>query len=1033
MSGRRGGLARLALGRPIGVLAVLVAVLLSGLVAYRQLPVNLMPDITYPMIRVQVRYGQVPPGLLVQQVSWILEQELAQTEGVELVESTTQRGQVQLTLSFAAGTNLDAAIRDASAWLDRAKSRLPRDVDPPVIFKFDPSNLPVVEFTVSAPEGGDLVALRRFTELGLANRLLGVPGVTAIRTAGGREREIQVNLDADRMAAHRVGTKDLVDALAARNVTSAAGRVDAAGRELAAQTMSALGGVDAIGEVPIAGANGASLVRVRDVAGVVDTHREQRILVRVNGRDAVKLSVFKQPQANSVAVATALRQRLADLHRDGFIPSTFDVEVTADESIYIRQAIASARNALILAVALVAGVVLLFLRSLRLAVIVCAVIPVALAATALTMRGLGLSLNLMSIGGLILGVGLLVDYGVVLLEASTRHVELGAERRDAIARAAAEVSAPLIASTTTHVAGVLPFLAMGGFVLLFFKELIVTVTVATVAGLLAALAVVPALYPLIGARASRAEGTHPAGRVSRLFRAALERVIGHPRPVLLGAVAATAVATGLLAVRGYTFLPGLDDGRITIQVQGEAGTLLADVDAAVRRVEEGIRQEKDVALVDATVGGRIGQTIQETPAEAERLVQLAPRDERNRSVQAVIDALAKRLKAVAGPGVRVKVQKARIRAIRTFAGQAGTGDWDVAVRIEGPEVGRLSDLAGQARAQLSSIQGLSDLDSSLVLENPELRFDVDGERARVRNIDAEQTATAAATAISGTVPTRLLDGGYLVDVRVWFDRPRVHDLTALPALPLVRHGDDVVRLGEVAALREATGPLKIDRVGQQNVNVLTANVRGRPLSDVAREVRSRMAALTLPPGYSLSYGGRMEFASAGTGVGALGLLALFFILVVLAVQYESLRAPLLIVAVIPFGLVGAVPTLYVAGLPLSSTVLVGLLLLAGIAVNNSVVLVDFAEQRRRSGAPPRDAVLEAALVRLRPICMTALAAMLGMLPLATGAESGGEMLQPLAVTVMGGLSAATVASLLVLPAAYVAFVKRRQEETEGTS
>lgn len=1032
MSERRGGLAHLALRRPIGVLAVLVALLLSGALAYRQLPVNLMPDITYPMIRVQVRYGQVPPELLVQQVTWILEQELAQTEGVELVESTTEQGQVRVTLSFGAGTNLDAALRDASAWLDRAKARLPHDIDPPVIFKFDPSNLPVVEFTVSAPEGGDLVALRRFTELGLANRLLGVPGVTAIRTAGGREREIRVEVDPDRMAAHRVGTKDIADALAAWNVTSAAGRVDSAGREQAALTVSALGGVAAIGEVPISSADDRGQVRVRDVARVVDMHREQRIFVRVNGRDAVKLSVFKQPQANSVAVAAALRARLAALQRDGFIPPTFDVEVTADESVYIRQAIASARNALILAVALVAAVVLIFLRSLQLAVIVCAVIPVALAATALAMRALGLSLNLMSIGGLILGVGLLVDYGVVFLEAATRHAELGAERREAIARAAAEVTAPLIASTTTHVAGVVPFLAIGGLALLFFKELIITVTVATVAGLLAALAVVPALYPLLGTRRSRSEAAQPAGPLSRWFRALLERVIKRPRVVMLGAVAATAVAIGLLAVRGYTFLPELDDGRITIQVQAEAGTLLADVDAAVGRLEESIRQEHDVALVDATVGGRIGQTIQETPAEAELLLQLVPRDERDRSVQAVIDALSKRLKAVAGPGVRVKVKKARIRAIRTFAGQAGTGDWDVAVRIEGPEIGKLSELAGQARARLSSIQGLSDLDSSLVLKNPELRFDIDGERARVRNIDAEQTATAVATAISGTVPTRLHEGGYFFDVRVWLERHRVHDLTALPALPLVRHGDDVVRLGEVAALREATGPLQIDRVGQQNVNVVTANVRGRALSDVAREARSRMAALALPPGYSVSYGGRMEFASSGTGLGALGLLALFFILVVLAVQYESLRAPLLVVAVIPCGLVGVVPTLYAAGLPLSSTVLVGLLLLAGIAVNNSVVLVDVAEQRRRSGAPPREAILDAALLRLRPIAMTALAAIFGMLPLAIGSEAGGEMLQPLAVTVMGGLVAATAGSLLVLPAAYVAFVPERERETGGS-
>jgi len=488
----------------------------------------------------------------------------------------------------------------------------------------------------------------------------------------------------------------------------------------------------------------------------------------------------------------------------------------------------------------------------------------------------------------------------------------------------------------------------------------------------------------------------------------------------------SALATLALAVRGYVFLPELDDGRLDVLVDADPGTPLADLDRVVRRIETEIQRQPDVVLVDATVGGSIGRTVTETPGAAELLVQLAPRADRDRTVREAIDGLSDVLERVAGPGVTVRVRKARIRAIRTFAGSAQTGDWDVAVRLHGPDVGVLAELAEDAAARLEGVTGLRDLDSTLVLKTLGLSFELDLEQARLFGVSPDQAARAAATAIAGAVPTHIADAGYLHDVRVLLARSSVHDLTMLPSIPIGRVGRTLVQLGQIGRWRESIGPVQIDRLQQQNVNVLTANVSGMPLSDVAAEVRARMRTLSLPPGYGVSYGGRMEFGASGTPLWAIGLLALAGVLVVLAVQYESVANPLLIAAVVPFGLVGAAAALYVAGLPLSSTALVGLVLLAGIAVNNSVVLVDFAEERRRAGRASREAVLDAAAVRLRPICMTTVAAVVGMIPLALGAEAGGEMLQPLAVVVIGGLIAATVGSLVILTAAYVLVHERRR-------
>lgn len=1026
----RTGLAAFGLVRPVGALALVAAVLVASGFAFRELPISLVPDISYPMLRVQVEYGQVPPELLVQQVTRPLEAELAQTEGVELIESTTTQGLVQVTLSFQAAIDLDDALRDASGWIERAKSQLPADAPPPTVFKFDPSNLPVLEFTLGAPAGHDVVALRRFAEFELAPRLLGVPGVAAVRTAGGLQREVQVRLHADRLAAYGITTEEVTRAVAAWNVQEATGRVDVGGRELQTQTVAAFASAASIAMVPLQVDGRPPIIRIGDVSNVIDTHREQRMMVRVNGRDAVKLSVFKQPQTNTIAVVDGLRARFAELRRDGFVSGGLDIEITADESIYIRQAIASARNALLLAVALVIAVVAVFLRSVRLTLIVFIVVPVALAATLLVMSVLGLSINLMSMGGLIVGVGLLVDFAIVLLEAATRHVEEGAGPYQAMGRAIEEVSAPLVASAGTNVAAIIPFLALGGVALLFFEEFIVTVTVAPVAGLLAAFAIVPALYPILAAGRLRNTSGGRAVLSGQVFRSIVARAARHRLAVIAGATALSILAGALLVTRGYVFLPELDDGRIDVLIESEPGTPLADLEVVARRIEGEIRKRADVVLVDATVGGSIGRTITETPREAELLVQLVPRQERDAGVRQVIDALGDDLDPVAGPGVRVRVRKTRIRAIRTFAGAAQSGDWDVAVRLEGPDVGVLAQLANQASERLNDIAGLRDLDSTVVLNTPGLGFELDVEQARQFGVTPQQAALAVSTAIGGAVPSRLVDQGLLHDVRVLLSRSDVHDLTAIPAIPVARRGGSLVHLGQIGQLRESIGPAQVDRIQQQNVNVLTANVRGLALSDVSRAVRSTMSALPLPPGYSVSYGGRMEFGGSDTSLWTIGVLALFLVLVVLAVQYESVANPLLVVAVVPFALVGVLPALYAADLPLSSTALVGLVLLAGIAVNNSVVLVDFAEQQRRLGVPCLDAVIEAAAVRLRPICMTALAGVAGMIPLARGTEPGAEMLQPLAVVVMGGLVAATVGSLLVLPAAYVLVHGRGAERRE---
>jgi multidrug efflux pump subunit AcrB len=1017
----RRSLPELCLDHPIGTLALLVAVAVAGIVSFVQLPIALMPDIVYPMVRVQVTAAQTPPEVLVNTVTRVLEQELAQVEGLEQIESTTEQGRVQITLSMAQGRDMDAALRDAAAWVDRARATLPSDIEPPVIFKFDPQNLPVVEFVLSS-DTVDSMALRQLAETDLAYRFVGTAGVATVRVAGGRQREIQVHVDPAKLRSHGLTFEELAAALRANNVQGSPGRIDAAGKELFGEVRSLFGSAREIADLQVAAPNG-DLIRVRDIAEVADRYAEQRLIVSVNGVEGIKLSVFKAPQANSVETAAGVRARLDELRREGVIPAEVSMAVTADESVYITQSIENARHAMYLAVALVALVVLLFLGDWRYTIVSMLVVPAAVLTALLVMRSLGLTLNLMSIGGLIVGVGLLVDYGIVLLENITRHWDTTRDVRKAVKAASREVTSPLVAAFGVLVAAVAPFLFVGGFAMLFFEEFILTIVFAAVAGLVIAFAMIPPMFPML----QRSGQRHAAeGRLmhvlTRGYGHTLSGAIRYRHWVVAGAFLSLVVAAMTVTRLGYIFLPEIDNGQVTITVQGEPGMLLEEFGGRARQIAALAAEDPTVVLVDAAIGGRIGQTIQVTPATSEMLVQLTPKNARDGSVQDWIGGFADRVAGLETPGVRARVSKARIRAIRTFAGAAATQNFDVVVGVQGQEAAVLAELGEQVRQRLSGVAGLTDLETSLVLDQPVVSFSIDRARTASFGVTPAQISQALTTAVNGDVPSRLLDQGLYYDIRLAVAPMAVHQrLMGLADLPVARlpNGSPLL-FGQVAETHLVTGPLAIDRMNRTAVNSVTATVRGRTLGEAAGDVRSALADLWLPSGYHLTYGGRMAALSGGsTGLGWAAAIGVLLIVVVLAIQYEAMLTPALIVGVLPLSIVGAVASLYITETPLSATAFIGVILLIGIAANNAIVLVAFIEQLRRAGHSVVEAVRLGALLRLRPKLMTACVAMAALLPLASGRQEGGEILQPLAIVVLGGMPVALVATLLVLPALYV--------------
>ncbi len=1009
------GLAAWSVRHPIGVVMLTLAVMVLGAFALDRLNIDLLPHVVYPEVRVRIVNPGVPAKIMEDAVTRQLEEQLAITEGAIAVQSETQEGRSSVDLSFAYGTDIDLALRDASSRLDRAKRFLPDEIDPPTIYKRDPFQIPVAEYVIGSPLL-DAAELRTWVDYGLSRALLNLPGVAAAEVGGGLEREVQVVADQARLAGLGLDVLDLERALRAGNQDIPAGRLRMTGGEISGRTSGRFATVEEVADLPLRPG-----LYLGDAARVIDGSAEERLRIRVNDQPGIKLSIQKQPQANTVAVVDAVAERLAQLQGRGEIPAEVTVEQVSDQASYIRQSLHNAVSAAGSGALLAMVVVYLFLGSLRRTLIIGSAIPIAVLVTFILMAGAGLSFNIMTLGGLALGVGMLVDNTIVVLENVYRHQRLGEAPDQAAAAGASEVASAVVASTTTNLAAVLPFLFIGGLVGLLFRELIFTISAAILASLVVAITLVPALA-----------GRVPAGREG-LGRRAVNRVLeglqnGYAwtlkgllrvRWLIIAAfVSALAYTVPQLDTARQEFLPKMDDGRAQVSLTADSGIDLETMDAQTRRIETLLGQQPEVQSLFTTVGGFVfGRTQREDTNRASIQVQLAPLAQRGVSVDDWIQAMRKRISALQIPGLKVILTQPGIRGIRI-----NRGSEDLSLRIKGPDLDRLAELADQALERLQGIEGLSNLQHSAQDLTQELSVQVDRERAAGFGLGVEDVGAALRFALDGKVVTDFIQDDRAIDVLLRLDRLDVAAPGDLESVVLFSKGPErkPLRLGDLARVEILPQPGVIRRDAQARIVEVTATIaQGTPQAATIGAALAAVADLRLPTGYTLYEGGSLESLQEGQDLSKLLLsLALFLVLVVMAVQYESLRNPVIIMISVPFALTGVVLGLQWASLPVSMPVWLGLIMLAGIVVNNAIVLVEFIELRRAAGLDRDTAILEAARLRLRPILMTTLTTVVGMLPLAMAWGEGSEMLQPLAVTIVAGLSYSTLVSLVLVPLVY---------------
>ncbi|MCG9884262.1 MAG: efflux RND transporter permease subunit [Cyanobacteria bacterium] len=1038
----RFSISALSIRRHIATLAIAVAAIVMGAVFVADMSVDLLPSITYPRIGLRANAPGLAPDVAIDEVTRPLEEALSATEGVVQIYSQTREGSISLDLFFEPGGNLDQALNDATAAFNRARGRLPDVVEDARLFKFDPSQLPVYEFALTSPSL-DSTALRTFADETLARELNVVAGVASVDVSGGLREEVNVLLDLERMQTAGVGLGDVLDKLEAENQDVSGGRLLGGGNEPLTRAMGRFRSAEELAQVsfPVGtiaaadeGAIATRRVDLAEVADIIDGSEEQQVSVYLDGLPAVKVSVQKQPDANTIAVVEAVTARIEQMRADGLIPAEADLIATLDESIFIRNAIANVISSGLIGTALAAIAVLLFLGSLRQTIIIVTAIPLATLMAVILMRFAGLSLNVFSLGGLALGVGIVVDNSIVMLETIVEGTAPTGDRHpdpeEIVDRAIASsqsVESALIASTSTNLVSVLPFLFIGGFLSLLFGELILTISFAVGASIVVAVTIVPVMASRLLAVRWRS-GIHrlwplqkfeagvqvTAAAYRRMLRLALRY-----RLVVVGAVAALLLSSSATAIARIPqeILPSIATGQVELSAQFPPGTPLADNERVMERIDELLLAHPATASAFTTVGGSLfGSNVSQNSLRSRSTISLAPGSDPRRYITDIEQAIAE-LNLV---DVRVRLRPGSVRGLILTNSPVRGADLDVI--LQGPANGTLPAAGRQVLEaldrQATTISFRPDAEDA----QPEIQIRPDLDRLADLDLSIADVGRTLETAISGRVATQLQRGDRLVDVRVRLDRDRVDSPERIAELPLFATGNRPVTIGDVATLGLGTAPGEIQRINQRNVFILSGTLNeGANLSAAIAEVDGILAGLELPEGVSrIPSPAAASNQQVQTALPVLGGLAAFLVLVVLAVQYNSLIDPFIILFAVPLAVAGGILGLYVTQTAIGATVVVGAVLLVGIVVNNAIVLVELANQLRETHNLSRyEAILQASPQRLRPILMTTVTTVLGMLPLAMGQGEGGEFLQPLGIVVFSGLSLSTVLTLFIVPCLYL--------------
>jgi len=1024
---------RLAIHRPVTMFMISGVITLLGIISLSKLPVDLMPEFEQPQLTVRTSYTGVGPLEMEELITRPMEQAVSAVPGVTRVESTSSEGNSQVRLNFDWGTDLSEAADEVRTRVDRMRNRLPEDADPPTIFKFDSNTLPVMQLGLEGDY--DPVTLRELAQNEISPRFERVDGVAAVNVNGGLRRQIHVELSKEKVTALNLSVNQVVLGLKQENQNTPLGEVYQGDATFLVRSQGQFASLEDIRNLVVMTRQGVP-VYLRDIAEVKDTTEQRRSFMRINGRPGVQLQVQKQSGKNTVEVAHKVKEEVERVNRE--VPG-IKMTVMQDNSLFIERAISNVQEHALIGGVLVVLIIFAFLRDFRSTLIVCTSIPVSVIGTFALLYFGGFTLNTMTFGGLALGIGMIVDAAIVVLENTHRHLHMGKDRMTAAIDGSEEVWSAILASTLTHIAVFVPLLFLSGTASILFTQLSVVVMFSLVMSLFVAVTIVPVLCSrwlhtpdeereakgLLASLYRISEGF--LERMDEGYRRTIHVALNH-RPSVIGAAVLLVVAAWwLYPMVGVELLPQTDEGEVSVNAELGIGTRVERTEEALLKLEEMVKANVPEAVTIITNGGGGGNNNfgggggGGQTNRGQIRIQLKPRDQRTRTNEEISIDLRRKLAGLPGVIVRANPSGGNFQLQRLLGG-GNNQDARLALEIRGHDLDDARRVAEDVQQVMESTPGLADVRIGREEGRPEISVRVDRPKAATLGLTVSGVATTIQTNVAGTTAAQFRERGNEYPIVVQLrqaDREEVNDVgDVLLSTP----NGQVVPAKNVMITTRDSGPVQIDRKNMERLTRVNAQTE-IPLSEAVSAVQARLGQIRVPPDFSVGFGSEVEEQAKSFAQLQLVLwLAVLLVYAVMASQYESLRDPFIIMFSIPVAGIGVVLSLLLTGTSFSMQAYIGIIMLAGIVVSNAILLVDYINTlRQRDKMPLREAVELGGRTRLRPILMTSIATMLGLVPMAMGLGDGGELQAPLARVVIGGLLASTMVTLVLVPAVYTLF------------
>ena len=1026
--------ARFAVTRPVAVTMRIAALVLLGAICVTRLPIDLLPKVSLPTVAVVTNWPNVAPEEIETQVTRPIEEAVSSVPGLYQVSSSTTEGSSVVRVQFQWGYDIGQGAVDVLQLVERARQNFPTDptLQTPIVFKYDPSQLPILIFGVSGE--ADPIKLRTLLDNEVSPIIESADGVASAVVTGGEQRAIMVDVDLDRLRAYHLSLQDVTRRIAQENLNLPAGIAKQGNTEYTIRSLGWFTSPQEIARIPVGAYNG-QLVSLGMVAKVRDSHPETRLYTRLNGKPAVGLIVVKQSEANTVSTADAVMAKIRYVQR---LYPNLKFNLAYDQAQFITASINDVETSALIGGVLAVLILLFFLRNIRSTLVVALSIPISIISTFALLYVAGFTLNTMSLGGLALATGLIVDDAVVVLENIFRHIERDKKRpADAAISATNEIVNAVLASTLTIMVVFLPLLLIKGQAGQMFTQFALVVIFSIAVSLLDATTVTPMLASRIISGEAHLENLqgHRATLLQRLFyrfgmwfealdasyRRGLHWAIHHRIWIIGGAAAVSGASLLLVPQIGTELMPQTDSGDFTVTVKMPVGTSLATTNRTMQQVEQIILANPNVQTAFSASGTTLslrGTTTSLTPYQGSVTVKL--KDDRRQSTLQVMNDLRKQLARL--PGARSMPNQFDIVSMLMTGGPQ-----NVEIDIFGSDLGTLSSLARQVMDRVRGIPGFENVDVNWQQATPEVQWKVDRQKALQLGLSFSDIANTINTATNGTIASYYQEGGFQYPIIVDLppdQRKTVPQLQNLVIRPSGNTGfatTDVL-LSQVASYQYGTGPSEITRLDRRRYIAVTGQPQGRSTGEIQGDIQKALANMHFPTGYYWDWGtNQKRRAEEFSGMVLAIFLAIGLIYMLLASQFESFVHPLTVLFSVPLSAVGVILALFLTGRAFGLTAFIGLLMLVGIVVKNGILLVDYTNVLRSRGMPRDEAVLTAGPTRLRPILMTTSAAVLGMLPLAIGIGKGSETQAPMATAVIGGLLTSTMLTLFVVPTVYTIF------------